>query len=302
MASRKLCRWMCRSVRWAVVSRRLERWSACRSWAQLFFWLFSCDGAVSPTSSQPGAAELRLLPHEAFWQEHGADTLFWHLNSLWTLQSFAVCTEQRWGEEVEEVITLSTPPGTKREDVCQEAGVYGASSAGLRSGAEMLSLASLLKSYWFPRWDEARGGNPVQVCMCIDFLITIKTMSFYWHFSHSLMVFGATVCLLPVYVCIFELWLTFNATNLQRVPLALCSVMSWTGLWMFICVISNKKARSRLLVNMSDWRVLNDLPLASTSPLPLFPSCFFTFSTFILIFIWGVHWGGFSFWHFVRAC
>lgn len=115
------------------------------------------------------------------------------------------------------------------------------------------------------------------------------------------MVFGATVCLLPVYVCIFELWLTFIATNLQRVPLALCSVMSWTGLWMFICVISNKKARSRLLVKMSDWRVLNDLPLASTSPLPLFPSCFFTFSTFILIFIWGVHWGGFSFWHFVRV-
>lgn len=130
----------------------------------------------------------------------------------------------------------------------------------------MLSLASLLKSYWFRRWDEARGGNPVKVCMCIDFLITIKTLEIYWHFSHSLMVFGATVCLLPVYVCIFELWLTFNATNLQRVPLALCSVMSWTGLWMFICVISNKKARSRLLVKMSDWRVLNDLPLASTSP------------------------------------
>lgn len=81
-------RWMWRSVCWAVVSRRLERWSACRSWARLFFWLLSCDGAVSPTSSQPGAAELRLLPHEAFWQEHGADTLFWHLNSLWTLQSF----------------------------------------------------------------------------------------------------------------------------------------------------------------------------------------------------------------------
>lgn len=88
MASRKLYRWMWRSVRWAVVSRRLERWSACRSWARLFFWLLSCDGAVSPTSSQPGAAELRLLPHEAFWQEHGANTLFWHLNSLWTLQSF----------------------------------------------------------------------------------------------------------------------------------------------------------------------------------------------------------------------
>lgn len=48
---------------------------------------------------------------------------------------------------MEEVIILSTPPGTKQEDVCQEAGVYGASSAGLRSGAGMLSLASLLKSY-----------------------------------------------------------------------------------------------------------------------------------------------------------
>lgn len=48
---------------------------------------------------------------------------------------------------MEEVITLCRlPPGTKGEDVCQEAGVYGASSAGLRSGARMLSLASLLKS------------------------------------------------------------------------------------------------------------------------------------------------------------
>lgn len=42
--------------------------------------------------------------------------------------------------------SVSTTPGTKGEDVCQEAGVYGASPAGLRSGAEMLSLASLLKS------------------------------------------------------------------------------------------------------------------------------------------------------------
>lgn len=75
------CGALCAGLLWAADLN-------CRSWARLFFWLLSCDGAVSPTSSQPGAAELRLLPHEAFWQEHGADTLFWHLNSLWTLQSF----------------------------------------------------------------------------------------------------------------------------------------------------------------------------------------------------------------------